>query len=57
MKKAGKKKRVSEFATEYTLANAAKKGDIVTKLSFLIMGLGNTAMNTDVAADAEEATE
>ena len=40
-KKAGKKKRVSEFATEYTLANAAKKGDIVTKLSFLIMGLGN----------------
>ena len=41
MKKAGKKKRVSEFATEYTLANAAKKGDIVTKLSFLIMGLGN----------------
>lgn len=41
VKKAGKKKRVSEFATEYTLANAAKKGDIVTKLSFLIMGLGN----------------
>ena len=24
VKKAGKKKRVSEFATEYTLANAAK---------------------------------
>lgn len=35
-----KKKRVNEFATPYTVTNAWKKGDGVTKASFLVMGLG-----------------
>lgn len=41
MKQAGKKKKVKEFATEYTLANAIKKGDVFTRLSLIIMGFGN----------------
>lgn len=36
-----KKKRVNEFATPYTLGAALKKGDIATKLSFVICGAGN----------------
>lgn len=40
MKKAGKKKRVSEFATEYTLANAAKKGGYRNKVIFPYYGIG-----------------
>ena len=35
-----KKKRVSEFATPYTVSDAWKKGDGVTKASFCVMGLG-----------------
>ena len=31
----------AEFNNEYNLQNALKKGDIFTKLSFVIMGLGN----------------
>ena len=42
MKKAGKKK-VEEFPTPYTVTNAVTKGNIVTKLSLLIMGFGNIA--------------
>lgn len=30
-----------EFPTEYTVTNALKKGDLVTKLSAIIFGLGN----------------
>ncbi|MGN1147059.1 MAG: carbohydrate ABC transporter permease [Lachnospiraceae bacterium] len=41
-REAGKrKKRVNEFATPYTLGAALKKGDIATKLSFIICGAGN----------------
>jgi len=36
-----KKKRVNEFKTPYTVSNAIKDGSVVTKLSFLVMGLGN----------------
>lgn len=32
-----------EFATPYTVTNAVTKGDFITKLSMLIMGLGNIA--------------
>jgi arabinogalactan oligomer/maltooligosaccharide transport system permease protein len=32
--------RVNEFPTEFTVTNAWKKGDIKTKLSFIVMGLG-----------------
>ena len=42
MKKAGKKKD-KEFATPYTVCNAIAKGDIWTKLSMIVMGLGNMA--------------
>lgn len=44
MKKADTKKKVKkgkEFASPYTVTNAVKKGDIFTKLSMLVMGLGN----------------
>lgn len=41
MKKAGKK--VNEFPTPYTVTNAVTKGNIITKISLLIMGLGNIA--------------
>lgn len=34
------KKKPSEFATPYTVTNAVTKGNIITKLSMLIMGLG-----------------
>ena len=35
------KKTVNEFPTPYTLKNAFTKGDLMTRLSALIMGLGN----------------
>ena len=35
------KKRVKEFDTPYTVRAAAKEGNAVTRLSMLIMGLGN----------------
>lgn len=34
------KKEASEFDTPYTVANAVTKGNVITKLSMLIMGLG-----------------
>ena len=37
------KKRVKEFDTPYTVRAAAKEGNAVTRLSMLIMGLGNLA--------------
>ena len=44
MKKAGMKKgKNKEFSTPYTVTNAVTKGNIITKLSLLIMGLGNIA--------------
>lgn len=43
MAKLEKKKRVNDFPTPYTFFNAVKKGDIITKLSMLIMGAGNIA--------------
>lgn len=36
-------KKKKEFVTEYTVINSLKKGDIFTRLSVLIMGLGNIA--------------
>ena len=42
MKKADKKKG-KEFASPYTVTNAITKGNIITKLSMVIMGLGNIA--------------
>ena len=39
MKKAGKRK--SEFDSPYTVTGAVTKGNAITKLSLLIMGLGN----------------
>ncbi len=36
-------KKVNEFPTPYTVANAVTKGNIITKLSLLIMGFGNLA--------------
>ena len=38
---AGKRKK--EFADPYTVTGAVTKGNIITKLSLLIMGLGNIA--------------
>ncbi|NLL76568.1 MAG: sugar ABC transporter permease [Clostridiales bacterium] len=38
-----RKKRVNEFASPYTIGNAVKKGDLITKLSMLFMGAGNIA--------------
>ena len=39
MKKAGMKKgKNKEFSTPYTVTNAVTKGNIITKLSLLIMG-------------------
>lgn len=44
MKKADtKKKKGKEFQTPYTVTNAVKKGNTMTKLSLLIMGFGNIA--------------
>ena len=43
MAKLNKQKKVNEFPTTYTFSNAVKKGDIITKLSMLIMGAGNIA--------------
>lgn len=39
--RANKQKKGKEFATPYTLLAAVKKGDIATKLSFIICGAGN----------------
>jgi arabinogalactan oligomer/maltooligosaccharide transport system permease protein len=38
-----KQKKVSEFATPYTVTNAILKGSLPTKLTMLIMGFGNIA--------------
>ena len=35
------KKRVNEFPTPYTCANAIRKGGLETKLSMVLMGFGN----------------
>lgn len=44
MKKADtKKKKVKEFQTPYTVTNAVKKGNAITRISMLIMGFGNIA--------------
>lgn len=37
------KRKPSDFPTEYTVSNAIKKGDLMTRLSMLIMGAGNMA--------------
>jgi arabinogalactan oligomer/maltooligosaccharide transport system permease protein len=37
------KRKPSDFPTEYTVTNALKKGDLLTKLSFIILGAGNIA--------------
>ena len=37
------KRKPSDFPTEYTVTNAFKKGDLLTKLSFIILGAGNIA--------------
>ena len=37
------KRKPSDFPTEYTVTNAFKKGDILTKLSFILLGAGNIA--------------
>ena len=37
------KRKPSDFPTEYTVSNAIKKGDFMTRLSMLIMGAGNIA--------------
>lgn len=37
------KRKPSEFDTEYTVMNAIKKGDFMTRLSMLVMGAGNIA--------------
>lgn len=37
------KKTANEFKSVYTVSNAVKKGSIVTRLSMLVMGLGNIA--------------
>ncbi|MBD5546613.1 MAG: sugar ABC transporter permease [Lachnospiraceae bacterium] len=42
MKKTGSGKK-TEFTTPYTVTNAVLKGNIITKLSMLVMGLGNIA--------------
>ena len=41
MIQAGKRKK--EFADPYTVTGAVTKGNVITKLSLLIMGLGNIA--------------
>ena len=38
-----KKKKGKEFDSPYTVTGAIKEGNIMTKLSLLIMGLGNIA--------------
>ncbi len=40
------KKRVNEFPTPYTLKAAAAQGGPETKLSMLVMGLGNEDLRT-----------
>lgn len=37
------KRKPSDFPTEYTVSNAFRKGDALTKLSFLLLGAGNVA--------------
>lgn len=41
--KAKKKKRYNQFPSPYTFKNAVLKGDLITKLSLVIMGAGNIA--------------
>ena len=36
-----KKRKMKEFASTYSLKNAFVKGDILTKVSAVVMGLGN----------------
>lgn len=43
MKILKKKEKISEFPNEYSLGKAIKQGDIFTRLSMVIMGLGNIA--------------
>ena len=43
MKKAATKRKSKEFQTPYTVTGALVKGNAITKLSMLIMGLGNIA--------------
>ena len=43
MKGEKKPKKVSDFATPYTVTNAITKGGLFTKLTMLVMGLGNIA--------------
>lgn len=40
-KRRRRQKRINEFATPYTVANAVKKGNFATRLSLLVMGAGN----------------
>ncbi len=40
---AKRKKRVNQFPSPYTLKNAVVKGDLITKLSIIVMGAGNIA--------------
>ena len=37
------KKKINEFPTPYTVSAAAKNGAVETRLSMLVMGLGNIA--------------
>lgn len=37
------KRKPSDFPTDYTVTNAFKKGDLLTKLSFVLLGAGNIA--------------
>ena len=37
------KRKPSDFPTEYTVTNALKKGDVLTKLSCILLGAGNIA--------------
>lgn len=36
-----KRKKIEDFSTPYTVKNAIKNGDLYTKLSMVVMGLGN----------------
>ena len=49
MIQAGKRKK--EFADPYTVTGAVTKGNIITKLSLLIMGLGNIAQTDRKGTD------
>ena len=51
------KRKPSDFPTEYTVTNAFKKGDLFTKLSFLVLGLGNVVRKQVVKGALFLATE